>query len=311
MALPAAVAKNAARAAELAAAAAAGARASAGTNANTDIPNRNTEAPAPAAADVAKLQADLRQAQEDLAAAMRRYAVLKGKYDAEVPALTREKTALTNRVTELEALLARKVDSGDIADLSDDEKKLLGPDMMRVVQKIARGAAVGEIDTRLKPVNERFTNLDADREATYWATLNSGAPGWEQQNEDPKFIAWLNDLDPTSGRLRMDVLKRYEGAKDGHGVLEVFRAYREKREIGGAAKPPAADPLVNREAPPVDNSHNPDPNQDTGKGKRWTRQEIQQFYRDKRERKYAGKDEEARAIELDIFAAQREGRVAG
>jgi hypothetical protein len=46
-------------------------------------------------------------------------------------------------------------------------------------------------------------------------------------------------------------------------------------------------------------------------GKQWTRKDIKQFYADKAAGKYAGREDQAKAIEADIFAAPAQGRVVG
>lgn len=272
----------------------------------------------PAAADVATLQRQLTDTQEQLRKANARYDALQSKYDAEVPRAAadlrdaREKLKTANdRVTELEALLKRKVEAGEVTSLSKDEIDLMGPAMVAATSKIAREIIEASLDTRLKPINERFDQYERQSEAAYFATLNEGVPDFDVQNNDPAFIAWLNETDPVTQRIRFDLLKRADGARQGNRVVEIFRAFKEGREIGASSQPPPPNPLEHRQNPPEGGGGGqPDLKDDKGK-KIWQRAEIKAFYDAKARGEYRGPEKQARAreIEQDIFAAQKEGRI--
>lgn len=266
------------------------------------------QAPAPAKGtpvDAAKLQADLATALENARQADTRYAVLQGKYNREVPDLQAKLKASNERVTELEALMKRKIESGEITSLSDDERRLMGEDMVKGTAKIAAEVTDARINASVAPLRKELDESRERQENAYYATLDEQFPEWEVQNKDPKFVAWLREVDPTSQRLRMDLVRRAEAGFNALRVAEVFRAFKEGREIG---LPKAADPLERREEP-GQNAAGGDVTVDANGKKVWTRGMIAQFFRDKREGKYRGKEDEAHTIETDIFAAQRDGRV--
>lgn len=260
-------------------------------------------APTPASqagADVGKLQADLTAAKAELAAANQRFIVLQGKYDREVPQLHREKKTLETRVAELDGLLKRKIDAGEITSLTAAERDLLGENTVKATAKIAGEVAAAAVDAKVQPLNEELARQQEARLQEYFATLDAGMPDWETQNKDPLFIAWLNEIDPKSQRLRKDLLVRADAALSGSGALEIFRAYREKREIGA----PKVETLAGRESPGGGGGGDAG-GVDVTQAKVWTPSAVKQFYREKREGKYNANPDEARKIEQDIFVAQR------
>lgn len=302
MALPAAVTARANRANELV-------RAASGVPASTP-------AALPAAADVASLQQKLNETQAELKKANDALATLQGKYNAELPRAAAElrqakarAEAAEGRVKELETELKKKIESGDVTSISKEERALLGDGVVQATAKIAREAAESVFTSRIQPLTARVDEFARQSDEAYFVTLDQGCPTWEVVNNDQKFLAWLNAQDPASQRVRFDLLKRAEAARQGHRVVEIFNAYLEGREIGAPKAAPAADPLAARAEPGpggatvVDVTQTPD-------GKRlWKRSEIKRFYDEKRAGLWRGREAEAIATENDMFAAQREGRV--
>jgi len=265
-----------------------------------------------------KARSDLAVSQAEVTRLVQSMRVLQGKYEAEVPRMAEEIRVLKGERQELQTQLERaNIKPGQINSLSEDERSMAG-DMVNVSAKIAREVAGEAIDTATKPLRDELATMRRQSEDTFRATLDSGLPaGWDSAtgvNEDPKFLAWLNGVDPATSRARFDLLKRAEAAKQGHQVVEIFRAFMENREVGarveassGPRKEPAQDPGPGGGGGSIDLSA------DGGK-KMWTRAQISHFYTNKRtDPQYQGPDgmAKARAIEVDIAAAQREGRVSG
>lgn len=176
--------------------------------------------------------------------------------------------------------------------------------MVSVVTKLVQQGAEKVVNGKLKPLTERLNAYDRMTEAQFRATMDYHVPGWLVQNDDPKFVTWLDDIDPTSHRTRYDLLQRAYGAFQGYRVVEIFRAFKEGREIGALA--PAAPSKPNIDPPPGGGQPlSPDQPQ----GRIWTRAQIKQFFVDKRAGKYT--KAEAHALEVDISKAAGEGRVQG
>lgn len=271
----------------------------------------------PAGAEAAKAQeealaakeAELAKAKEALAAAEHRAAVLKGKYDAEVPTLSAEKKRLEEQLRQLTEQAEKKIKASPVDSLDEGERELLGDPMIAANSKIAQEIAERAVQAALKPINERLNQFQQMSEAAYFATLDAALPAdWERTlNNDPKLIAWLNEVDPGTKQLRGALLKRAEQGLQGHRVVEILTAFLEGREIGVREAPAPKSPPV---SPPA-GSGSQVPNAEPAK-KTFSRREIAEFYRNKRtDPQYQGDEgqKRARAKEVEFHAAMREGRV--
>lgn len=249
------------------------------------------------------------------------------KANAEVERLTAESTALRTRQSgsdkaraaaeselakekerakELEGKLAKKIESGEVLSLNEDERQLAGKDLLGVISKVAREAAHDAVTKGLLPVTQRLENFQRMSEAQYDAFLDEQLPDFDKQNNDPKFVAWLGQTDPATGRTRQQLVAEANALLQGYRVVEIFRAFKEGREIGVRQEP---NGLEHRQAPAREEAGHQQPNLDEDGKKRWSRAEIAKYYRDVREGLYRGKEDEARKIEQEIFLAQRENRV--
>lgn len=264
-----------------------------------------TAAAAAAPADELKTAKDeVERLKKELEQSTQRERSLKGRYDADVPKLREELKAAKDTVAELERK-AKPVLPGTLRSITDAERNLAGEPMLELISKAAREIVEDTLDARFKPLNEQFQTLVRQTEAQFFATIEYLVPGWEVQNDDPSFIQWLNGNDPATGHSRYDRLRTAEALKQGYLVAEIFNAYREKREIGARTSAPA--PKL--DLSPPDGGTPPPPPPSGEDGRIISRNEIQNFYREKREGKWNGREKEARAFEIEIFEARKAGRV--
>jgi len=159
--------------------------------------------------------------EESLAAAEHKYKVLQGKYNAEVPRLTRQaqeqeqglrdmRQQLTNTQTLLASLnqgnAAPQPNAGASAPtppqrlVKDDEIREFGPDLYDFIQRAAKEAV--DVQGLTQPLEQRLSLAEEavqttvnsqvrEAEIKVHEALDSQAPKWRQQNEDPLFLAWL------------------------------------------------------------------------------------------------------------------------
>lgn len=330
-ALPSSVKKQAERAKELQAGITQPAPANGG-----DQPG-NTETPAPGEVDVLKTEnARLNAEVTRLAKANQ---TLQDKYNAEVPRYASDLRELKAQVKQLSEDNARlktappaaapaTVDPATLDLLqfyTQEDVNLYGEKLLRGMLastlktleplkanlvEAAKSAARTEIDPikadvkeeRERREREAATHLET-RQAKYVAELQMEIPDWETQNTDPGFLGWLDKFDATHGASRMKVLQNAFHAMDSATTIEIFKAFREGREIGAAAP----TPQPNLDPGPGGGGGNP-PTQ--GK-KQWTRAEITEFYKLKKLGRYKGREAEARRLEEDIIAAGQERRISG
>jgi hypothetical protein len=270
--------------------------------------------PAPQPTETAKPVEKPKQEDEtrDASYWQHRFEVLQGKYNSEV----RELPVLRQRITDLERQLEQAKNSQ--AEPSQDVQSALmkglpegvvdeyGPDLIQTIATIVSNAQGGKSDSdelqSLRKQVERLTQDKAeDTEANFWADLNARVPEWKELQSSEAGQKWLLAYDQKTGRKRNDALT--EAANNFH-TQTVIRMFEDLKSVvnGSNRQPPpeAIQPETTRST-----------TQTPAGGKSYTSAEIKQFYRDRSQGAYAGKEDQATAIESDIFAAQREGRIRG
>lgn len=278
-----------------------------------------------------------------------KYRVLQGKYNAEVPRLQRQLNELmgrfeqtTQQLTATQNMLASlhqqraAPPAGQTAApaastklVKDEEIRDYGPDLIDVMRRVAREEVAPAVEQSVQPVKQqlehvnRATSQAAERvvqseQEKLFATLDREIPDWRTVNREEGFLAWLGQLDPYSGEQRGVLLKRAYERLDIPRVLTFFQGYRKENAV---VTPPVAAPAPAQEAaagsqrtldelvapgtPKAGSTGAP-----STAGKRiWTQAEIQRFYSDAAQGKYARMKDRRDEIERDIFAAQLEGRI--
>lgn len=215
-----------------------------------------------------------------------RYNVLQGKYNKEVPALS---SKIREQQTRIEELEKRPEQNGSY--LSDEEKEEYG-DVAHMMERVAKQAA----DDATKQVRETAAQTS---QTLYYKDLDSLATDWRVKNVDDGFNDWLDEIDPISGYQRRDLLMDAFSSRDVERTASIFNAYTDLNTSK------ASTPANNQEPPFLPKSHsgNGDQAPTTNQGRRFTRAEIKAFYDDKARGVYRGREQEADAIEREIFAS--------
>lgn len=270
--------------------------------------------PAPQSTDDPKQSEKAKPDEEtrDAAYWQHRFEVLQGKYNTEVrelPVLRQRNADLEKRLEQAEqsqAQPSQDVQSALMKGLPEGVIDEYGPDLIQTIATIVSNAKGSQGDSdelqRLRDQVERLTQDKAeDTEANFWADLNKRAPNWRELQSSEAGQQWLMAFDQNTGRKRNDVLT--EAAQNFH-TQTVIRMFEEMKSVVDGAK---------RQPPPE--SIQPETTRSTTQtptgGKTYKSAEIKQFYHDRSQGLYAGKEDRADAIEQDIFAAQREGRIRG
>lgn len=277
-----------------------------------------------------------------------KFKVLQGKYDKEVPRLHRQlrdattvNGQLNNRVADLEAEVKRLNEAPTPAPanpLSQDEIDQFGPDLIDIIRRVAQAETGVVLDDKLKPVRETVKQVQEkvahDDEDEVESTrrqmlidLASAVPDWETQNEDEKFLTWLDETDPMSGKQRMENLAEAYKKCDAETVINIFKGFQKENAIVNPEDEPSDEtpeetpapdeqtpeqPLEDLVAPGTPKTGSTGAQNESGK-RVWTQAEIKEFYAYKNE--FIKKNAEAELpekvvlLERDIFAAQSEGRI--
>jgi hypothetical protein len=231
-----------------------------------------------------------------------RFKVLQGKYSAEVPRFAAENKDLKSRLElleqELEQMKAKPAESL----VKQEEIDEYGPGLVDLARRIAReeqaqkDAEIAKLKTQIAQLSDASTKTASN---DFFKSLTAIVSDWEQINEDPGFIKWLEEVDDLTGETKQNLLSRAESARDAARVGKFFTSYK-KAASSWAAN--SAQSLESQVVPPTNKSPDTPPSK-----KVWTRAEITDFYG--RMRRGEVSDQDAIAIEADITAASIEGRI--
>lgn len=246
-----------------------------------------------------------------------KYKTLKGMYDAEVPRLHADlrdlkaqvdalrKAAETKPVEPAKPAVAEKL-------VTDADVEAFGSDLIEVQRKVAREVAAefrGELDAMRaenEKLREQLTNTGTQvSEASFEQRLYRMVPDFEAVNADPKWIAWLNEVDPLLRAPRATVAQQAFNRGDAEGVAHYVAMF--KKSV--APVEPTADKTTELELQIQPNRSATSTPPASQKGKIYTNADIEKMFRKATDLGVKGRVEEAKKLEAEIDAAFMEGRV--
>jgi hypothetical protein len=210
--------------------------------------------------------------------------------------------------------------------LSDEDKQLLedeaiSDNVLNLFGKLTQSAvasAVGQVTEKTQNLEKDFATKTED---DFWRTLDTQVPGWESINQMTEWKMWLRKPIPYTNMTRQQKLDEAQTAKDSNTVIQMFVDFaKEHQHLYEAPPAPPVDEIP--PAPPVPpempeaSGHAPPPVDDNPQGRKYTRQEINEFYRMAAigTLKINGRpatEAEIEAISADIDRANVEGRIIG
>jgi hypothetical protein len=259
-----------------------------------------------------------------------RWRSLQGVYNA----TKRQMDEAQQRIANLEQLLSQmqteKVDASipkPSTHVTEKDVTEYGGDMVEFARRVAReemsplAQAVRMLMGKLEqlqgvvPVVQNVAQAQAQTaHDRFYEALTQRVADWKVVNDNPKFHDWLLSNDPLSGLQRQTLLVDAHNALDLERVVNIFEMGKQALGINRAPTPQqtatkaANVTKLEKQIAPGRASTATTPPQAQEK-RQWTRPEIAQFFADKQRGKFKGREAEAQAMERDIFAAQREGRV--
>jgi hypothetical protein len=262
---------------------------------------------------------------------IQKYRTLQGMYNAEVPRLHAQNRELTNRVQQMEQLLATitsqtKTAPNDVTPtklLTDKDVEEYG-ESLDVMRRAAR-EEISSADARIAQLERTIMQLQGNlvpqvnnlthrqavsAEQQFWTDLSAAVPNWNEINSNQDFQSWLLEVDPLTGISRQTIL---EDAQRNLEVLRVSNFFKSWLDLSGQANV-AQNTRRNTTANELERQVTPGRSRNTGNPsgtttKNYTRDDINEFFRNVRDGKYKGREAERDRIERDIFAAQRENRI--
>jgi len=246
-----------------------------------------------------------------------KYKTLKGMYDAEVHRLHADLRELKAQVDSLrKASETKPVEPAKpkAAEklVTDADVEAFGSDLIEVQRKVAREVAAefrGELDAMRAEndkLREQLTSTGTQvSEASFEQRLYRMVPDFEAVNADPKWIAWLNEVDPLLRAPRSSVAQQAFNRGDAEGVAHYVALFKQN------SKPvePAADRTeeLERQLQPNRGATSAPPT--SQKGKVYTNADIEKMFRKAADLGTKGQTDAAKKLEAEIDAAFMEGRV--
>lgn len=243
-----------------------------------------------------------------------KYRVLAGKYNAEVPTLSRENkelkgqvATLSQQVSEINAKLAQAEANAKRQPLvKPEEVQEFGEPLVDLIRRAAREEAqalapqgngdVSRLESELKSIKELGAKTAWE---TFLTRLTELVPDWLQVNGDDTFLSWLAEIDPLTGQERQALLLEAQEKLDAPRVAQFFKTFKTL----GQTRAETANAGMAQQTVPATQSRAASP---TGKVV-YTRRELAQFYADWRSGRIP--DAEAVAKEAELNKAIAEGRV--
>lgn len=248
-----------------------------------------------------------------------KYRTLQGKYNAEVPAASRETATLRNENFELRSQLREVLGQVEQmrqmmsqqqqqkAAVTDESLKKLqedyGDNLAQVIQtQLSTIQNLQQELQHLKQGQQQVAQVAAQsREDMFWTEIGRLVPNWSQLNEDSRFLNWLNEPEGLSGYTRIQLLRQAQQNLDAERAARFFSAF----EAAIAPKSKKAEQLAEIASPSTasaTSSEAPTKGQQT-----FTKAYVTQFYNDAKLNKYS--KEEYERIDRDITKAMFEGRI--
>ena len=268
----------------------------------------------------------------------KRYSILKGKYDAEVPRQARQIKELKTELASVRGLLAQLNEQKPAAPASSTEtpaspekpaQRLLkqqeiedyGEELIGVIHRGAAEAFNPEIAALKEEIRQLKSQLGgvsqtlhSSQRDTVLDILTREVPDWKTLNEDELFLSWLDQVDTFSGEPRQVLLDRAFGSGDAARVVAFFKGYLNEN---AALQPPqqTGTPPARNTPTKLDDMVAPGKPKGApggaqqGEKRTWTQKQIADFYQKVNKGKYRNQPDKQAAIERDIVAAGREGRI--
>lgn len=250
----------------------------------------------------------------------KRYKTLKGKYEAEVPRLSRELRELKEDMfTRLQSVIDSRTPQPDTQvatadpssemleqfaetygeDFTDNIRKLIALEAKKLTGTVEEKVNSLE-DTQFKSAQNNFVNYIDDK-------LKDSKLDWRAcwQGDDPKFIEFLQKPDPSGLYTYGDLAKMYNEAWEADKLTAIFNLY--EKETTPVTPPPKAESNTQRNnlvAPSRNTIHTAPDSTDK---RIWTQDMIQEFQANDRMGKYSSED--SKFMWDDLLSALGENRI--
>lgn len=248
-----------------------------------------------------------------------KYNTLRGKYDAEVPRLHQQLRELTTRLDELQkekdAKPAEPTKAKEkVSYVTDEDRAEFGEELIDVQRRVAKEVAqdyeerfeqqeaiIRELQNQLKKTGNEVGEMN------FAQRLNKLVPDFQEIDADPRWVAWLNEVDPIIRDQRRVLAQKAFNEGDAEAVAHYVSLF--KQTIATPEEPERAQRQAELEKQVTPNrSANTSKAPSTG-AKLYTERDVQAAWQKVRTLNQRGDHAGAEKLEAELTAAYLEGRV--
>lgn len=245
-----------------------------------------------------------------------KYRTLKGMYDAEVPRLHAQVKDLTKR---LDAIQNAKPEpkpepKAPLKLVTDAEVREFGADLIEVQRKVAQEVAqefkndIDNLKTENQKLREQLDSTGAQiSESSFDQQLHRLVPHFDDVNRDPRWISWLNEIDPILRGPRMAVAQQAYNTGDAQAVADYVKLF--EATLAATTKSDASDKRKQEQELQVQPTKNNSQSNTQAAAKVYTNAQIEGMFKRVTELHTRGDSAAATKLEAEIDAAFRDGRV--
>lgn len=270
------------------------------------------------AAEPAEAQETPQNPDDDAAVWKQKYKTLQGMYDKDVPRLHAEVRELKTQLETMSAKLetTERVEKQVQSLVTDEDVKNFGEDLIEVQRKVAKEVAA-EYDAKLQAYEAKIATLEENigstqssiAESSFNTRLHRLVPDFDTVNTDPKWIAWLDGVDPVLRGPRRTVAEQAFLSGDAEGVAYYVSMFKESMAPEPTPEVVAPNKELERQIQPSRKASGATPT--SQKGKNYTSAQIAQMFKKAVTLSSTGRIDEANKLEAEIDAAYMQGRVSG
>lgn len=250
-----------------------------------------------------------------------KYATLRGKYDAEVPRLHQQVKELTDQMNAIrhEAEAAKKAEAEKpkekVSYVTDADREEYGDDLIDFQRRVAKEASQ-EYEDRfeqqakvIEQLQQQISNTGNQvGEVGFTQKLNALVPGFDQLDNDERWVAWLNEYDPMTRGPRRDQAQSAFNSGDAEAVAHYVGLFRES--INEPVANGKSDRQTELEKQVTPSRSASTVTKSSGKdSKVYSEKELNNAWTKIRTLNTQGKYDDAEKLEAELTAAYMEGRV--
>lgn len=264
----------------------------------------------PPAAEVTPTQ-PVAQESEDW---QQKYNTLIGKYNAEVPRLHQQ---LKELAAQLESVQKQVQAPPPIQEakatplVTDQDREAFGEDLIDLQRRVAREVA-GAYESKLDAYESKIAALEQRLmqtgnqvgEMTFEQRLHRVVPDFDEINGDPRWIAWLDEVDPILRAPRRTIAQQAYANGDVEGVAHYVNLFR---GVSAAPQRDVRKAELERQVAPTRASSGTA--QVAQQGKTYSMQQWNKLFDQAAMMKAQGKSDEGNKLEAELTAAMTQGRV--